>query len=300
MALPTNLQTFTRIDSPVPEMQPIVVDVYNKLAALQSQTAQIPTPAQITATATAAATTAASAAAGNAVPAALNAIIPIVNQNPNTSPLLDENNNKVTPVDGAVVAWNIGGSDVGVVYQYSASAGVWTYFSGQVARTQTNLSALAGLLAAADTGLLVDVTDFAHILKWTGTAWVYADPTDPAGRVAAFLVDPSPTTGWHLCDGTANVPYLKSDGTTGTQTLPDLTSAANKAAYIKLGSPASATPNAAVAPNFTGTPQTFTTQAAQATGTVNAFVSPNPYTPAGTIDTTGEPRNVVLRPWFRT
>ena len=299
MALPTNLQTFTRIDSPVPEMQPIVVDVYNKLAALQSQTAQIPTPAQITAAATAVATTAAAAAASSAVPAALNAIIPIVNQNPNTSPLLDENNNKVAAVDGAVVTWNIGGSDVGVIYQYSASAGVWTYFSGQVARTQTNLAALAALLAAADTGLLVDVTDFAHILKWTGTAWVYADPTDPAGRVEAFLVDPSPTTGWHLCDGTASVPYLKSDGTTGTQTLPDLTSAANKAAYTKLGSPASATPNAAVAPNFTGTPQTFTTQAAQATGTVNAFVSPNPYTPAGTIDTTGEPRNVVLRPWFR-
>lgn len=295
-------QTFTRIDSPVPEMQAIVTDVYNKLATLQGQASQIPTTQQITQAATAAATAVVASGGGgggSTIPSAINAIIPIVKQNPNTSPLLDENNNTVTPSDGSVVSWNIGGSDVGVIYQYSKSAGVWTYFSGQVARTQTNLSALAGLLGAADTGLLVDVTDFAHILKWTGTVWAYADPTDPAGRIEAFLVDPSPTTGWHLCDGTANVPYLLATGATSTQSLPNLTSTP---AYLKFGTPASATLVAPTAPVFTGTPETFTTtQAAPFISGVHvdAFTAPNPYTPAGTNDTSGEPEHIVLRPWFR-
>src|SRR5215469_241701 len=293
-----NNQTFTRLSSPMPEMQGVVSDIYNKLATLQGQSAQTPTTQQVTQAATAAAQAVISAAGGggSSVPAALNGIIPVVNQNPNSSPLLDRNNNKVAALDGAVVFWNIGGSDVGVLYQYSATNGVWTYQSGQVARTQTNLSSLASLLAATDTGLLVDVTDFAHILIWTGSVWTYADPTDPAGRIEAFLFDPNPTTGWHLCDGTVAVPYLKHDGTTGTQSMPALTATS---AYIKLGSVSSATLNAPTAPNFTGTPETFTTTAVTATGAVNAFTSPNPYTPAGTIDTSGQPENIALRPWFR-
>ena len=281
-------------------MQAVITDIYNKLAAIQGQTqgvpATIPTTQTITQIAQAAISAASSSGGGGG---SITNVIPVVLTAPNsTSPLVDRNGNPVTITDGAVVIWNVGGSDT-VFYQYSKTASSWSYIAGTVARTQANLAALAAMLGGADTGLLADVTDFAHILKWSGSAWAYADPSDPAGRIEAFLVDPSPTTGWHLCDGTANVPYLKTDGTTGTQTLPDLVSVASNAAYMKLGSPASAAPNAAVAPTFTGTPQTFTTQAATAAGTVNAFVSPNPYTPAGTINTTGEPRNVVLRPWFR-
>lgn len=297
------LQTFTRLPVPTEHqaLQPVITDIYNKIAATQGATqtvaASVPTQTAIQSTVALAVSSSATAI----VPPALNAIIPIVLVAPNSvSPLNDQNGKKVTALDGAVVVWNIGGSDAGVLYQYSTSATVWTYIGGMVARTQSQLATLAGLLGVADTGLLVDVTDYAHILKWTGSAWTYADPTDPAGRVEMFLVDPSPVTGWQLCDGTASVKYLKADGTTGTQTMPDLVSTTAKAAYAKLGSPVSGSPVAAVAPNFTGTAQTFTTQAAQATGAVNAFTAPNPYTPAGTIDTTGEPRNIVLRPWFRT
>lgn len=293
-------QTFSRLpwtDHTNPGgQQAVISDLYNKIAAVQagSQTvnSNIPTPAAIQQQISAAITSATSAGSPTSViPKALNALIPIELQHPTST-------GDKFAIDTAVVIWNPGGSDT-ILYQYSAANTAWAYIAGTVQRTQANLATLAGLLGAADTGLLVDVTDFAHILVWTGTAWTYADPTDPAGRVEMFLVDPNPTIGWQLMDGTANVKYLKADGTTGTITVPDLTSAANKAAYPKMGSPANATPNAAVAPNFTGTPQTFTTQAAQATGTVNAFVSPNPYTPAGTIDTAGEPRNLIMRPWLR-
>ena len=292
---------FTRVPVPLkyPEMQSVVSDIYNKIAQVQGGVAKTAASIPTTQTITEIVQSASASSSGSSSSASItDAIIPVVLVSPNLT-TTDQNGNPIFKKDGAVVSWNVGGSDTGVVYQYSAASGVWAYFSGMIARTQSGLSGLAGQLGSSDAGLLVDVTDFAHILKWSGSAWEYADPSDPAGRVEAFLVDPSPTTGWHLCDGTAGVSYLKSDGTTGTQTLPDLVSVAGDAAYMKLGSPASATPNAAVAPAFTGTPQTFTTQAATATGTVNAFVSPNPYTPAGTIDTTGEPRNVVLRPWFR-
>ena len=299
------LQTFTRLPVPTEHqaLQPVITDIYNKIAATQGVTqtvqSQIPTTQQITAIAQSTAV----AASAAAVPTSINGLIPVVLTNLNTTPLTDRNGKTVAAVDQAVVYWNIQGSDSGVLYQYTNTGGIatnWNYISGMVARTQSQLAALAALLGPADTGLLVDVTDYAHILKWTGSAWTYADPTDPAGRIEMFLVDPSPVTGWQLCDGTAAVKYLKADGTTGTQTMPDLVSVAANAAYAKLGSPATGNPVAAVAPNFTGTAQTFTTSPAQATGTVNAFTAPNPYTPAGTVDATGEPRFIVLRPWFRT
>lgn len=288
-------QTFSRLPwSPDHNSQQgVISDLYNKIAAVQagSQTvnSNIPTTAAIQQQIAQAITSATSAGSPSSViPKALNALIPIELQHPT-------NTGDKFAIDTAVVIWNPGGSDT-ILYQYSAANTSWSYIAGIVQRTQANLSALTSLLGGADTGLLVDITDFAHVLRWTGTAWTFNDPADMSGRISMFLVDPSPTTGWHLCDGTSNVPYLKSDGTTGTQTMPALTATA---AYAKLGTPASATLNAPTAPNFTGTAQTFTTQAAQATGTVNAFVSPNPYTPAGTIDTTGQPENIVLRPWFR-
>lgn len=277
-------------------------------------------------------------------------------------------------------------TDRTLVYQVQtvSAANQWVYLSGKYPRTQAQLAALAATLTANDTGLLVPVTNHNHVLQWNGTTWQFAPGDGQGGFVQGFLVDPDPTTGWHLCDGTANVPYLKKDGTLGTQTLPDLVSAANKAAYFKLGSPASATVNAATAPAltmnsytpagtvsapvFTGnalTPSgtnsapTFTGNSATPTGTISAIAATasaaavvtvgavsvasqththpaptftgnaatptgsvsaptftgNAVTPTGTnsaptftgtpavltgtIDTTGQPQNIVLRPWFR-
>jgi hypothetical protein len=191
-----------------------------------------------------------------------------------------------------------------IVWRWSGTA--WIYVSGTYSRTQSQLAALAALLTANDAGLLTDVTDYAHVLRWTGSAWTYADPSDPAGRVEGFLVDPSPTTGWQLCDGTAGVAYLKADGTTATLTVPDLVSAANKAGYLKFGSPASATPNAAVAPTLvmdsytpagTNTIPALTMNAYTPAGTNNApTLTMNSYTPAGTVSAiaaTGAAANIV-------
>ena len=236
--------------------------------------------------------------------------------------------------------------------------------------TQAGLAAFAATLGTANAGQMVYVSDYDHTLMWTGTGWTYASG-ERAGFIEAFLVDPSPATGWALCDG-STVTYLKSDGTMGSITLPNLT---GSPAYLKFGTPASATINAAVAPNLamnsytpagtvsqptlamnsytpagtvsqptlamnsytpagavggfgsdftvtagltylltavgafsgaaatlTGTVSqpTFSGTAATLTGTVSQpTFSGTPAVLTGTISTTGEPQNVVLRPWFR-
>lgn len=110
---------------------------------------------------------------------------------------------------------------------------------------------LAGLptLNADDTGYLYDVADYDHLLRWEGAAWNWGDH-DRSGRIESFLVDPDPTTGWALCNGGAT-DKLNYDGSVSAVTLPDLTSTAAKAGYLKFGATASATVNAAVAPSLT-------------------------------------------------
>lgn len=141
-------------------------------------------------------------------------------------------------------------TDRNVLYQNQivSNAAVWTLIAGEMRATQATLPADLG---TNDTGFIVQVTDFNHRLVWSGTAWGWAPGDEGSGKgPIPFEIDPSPTTGWALYDG-STVTYLKSDGTTGSIALPDLTSAANKAAYLKLGSPDSG-PNAAVAPTVTG------------------------------------------------
>lgn len=122
---------------------------------------------------------------------------------------------------------------------------VWKYVAGTYTDTLANIPTLG----TDDAGLLFGVSDYAHLLKWSGTAWGWG-PGDPgSGMMTVFEIDPG--TGWHLYDGTVGVTYLKSDGTTGTVTLPDLTGSGAAAAFIEAGSPNSG-PTAAVAPTFTG------------------------------------------------
>ncbi len=206
-------------------------------------------------------------------------------------------------------------------------------------------------LGSKDVGLQVLVSDYNHVLQWSGNGWAWAPYELGSGYVQAFRIDPT-GDGWALCNG-ATVSYLKSDGTTGSVVLPDLVTAPADAAYLKLGTPASG-PNAATAPAvtmnsytpagsnsapaFTGTPATptgtvsavpantdtvtfpqgagadvtvaadvhahsaptFTGNAATPAGTVAAPVfSGTPATLTGTVSGTGQPRNLVLRPWFR-
>ncbi len=118
-----------------------------------------------------------------------------------------------------------------VMYQSQLVSGVasWRYISGRYPRTQSQLAALAATLGAEDTGFLVFVSDFAHELEWTGTAWQWG-PNDSrdAGLGAFFYSAPVGLVGWKAIDGTGDdgsaigashpVKILKPDGTTDSIT----------------------------------------------------------------------------------
>lgn len=181
--------------------------------------------------------------------------------------------------------------------------------------TYCTLAAIPTTWTVRDTNRLVCITDYAHLLRWTGTAWTWGPGEEGIHPIVMFPVDPNPTTGWQLCDGTT-VAYLKSDGTTANFVTPDLTSAGNKAAYAKLGTPVGV--NAAVAPTITNA--LVTGSGAANLGNANAavnvvqtgatfvaanaththFDSGHTHTIAATTSAAdGEPRNYILRPWFR-
>lgn len=211
---------------------------------------------------------------------------------------------------------------------YRNTGAAWVYVAGTYTDTLANIPTLG----TNDAGLLFGVSDYAHLLKWSGTAWGWGPGDHGSGMMTVFEIDPG--TGWHLYDGTAGVAYLKADGTTGTVTLPDLTSSGALAAFMDAGGTNSG-PTAATAPTFTGTPvtPTGTNSAPVFTGTPKTWdvvsvpvtsptqsvlkddVTNNPYTPAGsvsapaftgdaltpagTVSATGEPRKIVRRPFFR-
>ncbi len=199
-----------------------------------------------------------------------------------------------------------------LIYRNTGTA--WKYVAGTYTDTLANIPTLG----TNDAGLLFAVSDYAHLLRWSGTAWGWA-PGDPgSGMLAVFEIDPG--TGWHLYDG-STVNYLKADGTTGSVVLPDL---AGTAAFLEAGTPNSG-PTAAVAPTFTGgsftpagtvgssfagdTDNGIDVQAGAGStvvgapytpsGTVTSTFTGTPGTPTGTISATGEPRKIVRRPWFR-
>ena len=131
--------------------------------------------------------------------------------------------------------------------QYYNAVLQWMYVGGTYKRTQSQLAALAATLGAVDTGLRVEVTDYVHILRWTGSAWEYAPEDDHRAGEGPIFREVDPGTGWHLYNG-ATVAYLKADGTTANVTLRDFTTPA----FIE-GALANAAIAAAVAPTTGGT-----------------------------------------------
>lgn len=224
----------------------------------------------------------------------------------------------------------------GAGVSYSVASGRWVYLMGQYSAAIGSIPTDLGENDTATTGVafLFGETTYSHVLKWNTSAWNWAPGEPGSGMMVEFEVDPT-GPGWHLYDGTVGVVYLKADGTTGTQTLPDLVSGAGMAAFVEAGSPNSG-PTAAVAPTFTGnalTPTgtvsapTFIGNAAALTTTLFtpvALATPAltsidgsatsytpsgtnsaptftgaPVTPTGTISATAEPRKIVRRPFFR-
>ena len=179
---------------------------------------------------------------------------------------------------------------------YVAIASAWKYASGMMATTQAGLPADLGL---NDAGFLAFVTDYGHLLRWSGSAWTWGPAEGGSGYVQGFLSDPG--TGWALCNG-ATVNRLNAAGTVTSVVLPDYTTAA----YLKLGITASAGPDAASGdseavsagnpagtvstPTFTGTPGTTGTESSLTPvvpiGAASVADShTHGFTPAGTVST---------------
>ena len=112
-------------------------------------------------------------------------------------------------------------------------------------------------LTTADAGALIHVTDYNHVLQWTGSGWEWGPGDAGGGFIQGFLTAPV-STGWKICDGsTANM--LNGDGTVTAVKLPDYTTAA----YLKLGKTLLAGPNAASGetdPTDVGAPTGVVTQ----------------------------------------
>jgi hypothetical protein len=112
---------------------------------------------------------------------------------------------------------------------YVVSGGAWVLMPGGVYyNTHANIPID---LVTTDVGFEFGDTTYNHRLSWTGTGWKWAAGEEGGDYVRECLGAPT-GNGWHLCDGTAGVAYLKSDGTTGTRDLPNSSGSSH---FPKLG-----------------------------------------------------------------
>jgi hypothetical protein len=179
-------------------------------------------------------------------------------------------------------------SDRGVVYQVQSvgSSKAWVYISGQFKAAFADRPTDLG---SNDAGFLWHVSDYAHLLRWTGTGWEFVDEM---GGYFAFRVVAPDGNGWALCDGSATH-YLHITAGVVSEvaiTPPDLVT---NGTYLKTGAAYAGTRTAAVLPT-TSAPSTVNL----AIGTGAATASSITHTHA--ISLPGDPvANVVGLPYFR-
>jgi hypothetical protein len=138
-------------------------------------------------------------------------------------------------------------TDRGLLYQVQTvnASQVWVYVSGVM---RADFASEPTDLGANDEDLLWSVTDYSHLLRWTGTGWEFADG---GGKYIADFVGAPDANGWQLCDGSATH-YLHITGGAVSEvafTTPNLT---GSPAYKKSGAAYSGTINAAVPPTTSG------------------------------------------------
>lgn len=123
-------------------------------------------------------------------------------------------------------------TDAGSTLVYRSDGTAWIYIAGIYQRTQAQLAAFAAGLGTNDTGLLVEVTDYDHVLQWTGSAWTWGPGEIGSGYYQLYEAAPNSigANAWALCDG-STVARLNADGTTTNITLDDVTTAR----YLKGG-----------------------------------------------------------------
>ncbi len=182
---------------------------------------------------------------------------------------------------------------------YASLDGTWVYRYGTYSIVQASVAAFIATLTANDIGLLLYITDYAHLIWCTAaitTGWAPGEVG--SGMMQFFDVDPT-GAGWHLYDG-SSVSYLMADGNLGGPiTLPNL---AASASYLKAGTPNTGV-TAAVAPTITVEPITGTPSSTQVVQTgVGTTVAAQAHThtlSGGTISSTGEPQSITRRSFFR-
>lgn len=134
-------------------------------------------------------------------------------------------------------------------------------------------------LSQSDEGLLWVVSDYQHVLAWTGTGWEFADA--PGGYIAGCAFAPA-GTGWKLCDGSKTTYLALTAAGVAQQTTFTTPALTTSAAYLKWASSYAGSVIAATAPGTTKS---------GATSTGSAFVA--------SVDNTGEPAHFGLIPYFR-
>lgn len=127
-------------------------------------------------------------------------------------------------------------------------------------------------LGLGDAGYLMWLTDYKHLLRWTGAAWEFFGDSSNA-FFADFII--APQTGlWQLCDGTV-VNYLTL-GATLTETPFTTPNLVGTPAYRKAAAAYTGAIAAKVTPSATGTGST-------GTGTTSDDGGHTPHIAAGTL-----------------
>jgi hypothetical protein len=227
------------------------------------------------------------------------------------------NNNPTTGApyaqDGLVIEFAPTTGDSGVLFRYTAGATFsWAYMDGTLYRTQSQLTALAGSLSAVHAGLLVSVTDYLHVLRWTGSGWQWGPGESGSGMgPVPFEVDPG--TGWALYDGAAHN-YLKSDGTIGSVMLPNISGVSPTGVFLEYGAANSGlnaatngtvtASGSALVSGSTGNDSGTQTVMSGTGATVPAEPHTHPVTLSGSASVSGSstgalPPNLIRRAFFR-
>lgn len=110
---------------------------------------------------------------------------------------------------------------------YQLQGNVWVY-AGGVLRAAF---AAAPVLKAADAGFLWYVSDYAHVLRWTGTGWEFVDEM---GGYVAWRVIAADGSGWQLCDGSATH-YLHVTGGVASEVAHTTLNMTGSPTYLKMG-----------------------------------------------------------------
>jgi hypothetical protein len=183
--------------------------------------------------------------------------------------------------------WEI---DRTVLYLVKLVAGVaaWVFAAGSYTNTRTNYPSDLG---ANDAGFLFQISDYAHLARFDGTAWRLTEGSGGYIVASAFAL----ASGYQICDGTAT-DYI-TDNTTNLAvsafTTPDLKTA-NANTYLRSAAAYTGAVNAPTNPTFggalsnTGADSGSGTIVQSGTGTtVATHTHTHPFTPTGNVSLAG-------------